>query len=255
MHKIKSKIHGIFYEMQLSRPFLGNRSIIMSFLFILYLMNVRHAVANVAEITGIVAEVSTGYYDNQFLSNAQKCRLEKAPLDRLDCYDNAWQDQNEFQVNTVIPTGEIWQRAQDNETSRKDDSLTFIVNDVGTEIDRKVVITTPALGSQPPRPIFMLSCKDNITRMQIILMKPIKGSDLNVKVTADNQENVFKWFIRENGYVIESSRGLDGIAEISALFEATKIQISADNNSFSPLTFLIRDLKQTIKPLREACHW
>lgn len=256
MPRTKSGKSGIPFKMRSLKRLLGVQYIIcICLLVILYLTNVKYVAANMPMVAEVNEDASAINYDNEFLSKAQKCRLEKSPLDRLDCYDNAWQDGNELPLNTAIPTGEIWQRANDNEVDRAQNSLAFKVSDSGIDIDRQVIITTPALGSQPPRPIFMVSCKDNITRMQIVLMKPIKGSDINVNVMADNRENTFKWFIRENGYVIESSRGLDGIAEINALFDVNKLQISTENNSFSTLTFLIDDLKQTIKPLREACHW
>jgi hypothetical protein len=35
-----------------------------------------------------------------------------------------------------------------------------------------VIITTPAIGSLPPRPVLMFSCVDNITRMQVALTHP-----------------------------------------------------------------------------------
>ncbi|STJ13242.1 putative type VI secretion system protein [Escherichia coli] len=43
-----------------------------------------------------------------------------------------------------------------------------------------VVITTPAIGHVPPRPVLMFSCVDNITRMQVALMHPLDVHDIAV---------------------------------------------------------------------------
>lgn len=71
-----------------------------------------------------------------------------------------------------------------------------------------VVITTPAIGHVPPRPVLMFSCVDNITRMQVALMHPLDVHDIAVTLNADNRALRSHWFVRENGTLLESSRGL-----------------------------------------------
>ncbi len=70
-----------------------------------------------------------------------------------------------------------------------------------------VVITTPAIGHVPPRPVLMFSCVDNITRMQVALMHPLDVHDIAVTLNADNRALRSHWFVRENGTLLESSRG------------------------------------------------
>ncbi|EAY2189988.1 type VI secretion system-associated protein TagO, partial [Salmonella enterica subsp. enterica serovar Dublin] len=65
-----------------------------------------------------------------------------------------------------------------------------------------------------------------------------------------------RWFIRENGTLLESSRGLSGIDEIKQLFGAKTLTIDTGTDSAAgKLTFNIDGLAKTIAPLREACHW
>ena len=118
-----------------------------------------------------------------------------------------------------------------------------------------MIITTPAIGSLPPRPVLMLSCVDNITRMQVALASPRQESD--IPVTLKTEEGVFRsrWFVRENGFLLEASRGLSGIDEIKQLFGAETLTLETGNGGAGQLTFNIDGLAQTLAPLREACHW
>ncbi|STM20743.1 type VI secretion-associated protein [Escherichia coli] len=62
--------------------------------------------------------------------------------------------------------------------------------------------------------------------------------------------------MRENGTLLESSRGLSGIDEIKQLFGAKRwtVDTGADNAA-GKLTFNIDGLARAIAPLRDACHW
>ncbi len=62
-------------------------------------------------------------------------------------------------------------------------------------------------------------------------------------------------FLRENGYLLESSRGLAGIDEIKRLMSAETLTIEGANGAFPRLTFTLSQLTPALKPLRNACHW
>ncbi|HCR9769389.1 TPA: type VI secretion system-associated protein TagO [Citrobacter koseri] len=118
-----------------------------------------------------------------------------------------------------------------------------------------VIITAPAIGSLPPRPALMFSCVDNITRMQVVLTASRQESDIPVTLNTENGQFRSRWFVRENGYLLEASRGLAGIDEIKQLFGAKTLTMVAGSGNAGKLTFNIDGLAQTIAPLREACHW
>ncbi len=64
------------------------------------------------------------------------------------------------------------------------------------------------------------------------------------------------WFVRENGTLLESSRGLSGIDEIKQLFGAKTLTVDTGaDNAAGKLTFNIDGLARAIAPLRDACHW
>lgn len=192
------------------------------------------------------------------LSAMSACRLEPAALERLDCYDRILTPQTSGFEGALVKAryeGEAWKRAFGQEKQRADNSTTLLIT--RTEGERPtVIITTPALGNIPPRPVLMFSCVDNITRMQVALTHSLKGNDLPIMLHTEAGQLRTHWFIRENGMLLEASRGLTGIDEIKWLFGAKTLTVDTGTKSTAgKLTFNISGLAQTITPLREACHW
>lgn len=186
------------------------------------------------------------------------CRREPAALERLDCYDRLLApEQPGFERAMVKASykGEDWKRAFSQEKARRDNSTTLMMTQSDGERPT-VIITTPAIGNVPPRPVLMFSCVDNITRMQVALTHAVTQNDIAVELTTDTGRFQSHWFIRENGTLLESSRGLSGIDEIKRLFGAKTLTIDTGPKSVAgKLTFNIDGLAKTIAPLREACHW
>lgn len=189
--------------------------------------------------------------DAHTLALVMSCRSENSPLLRLDCYDNALSASSNPNGGQQ-QAGPAWQRAMAQEKGRSDHSTAFLISE-GQGSNPQVVLTTPALGMPPPRPVLMLSCIDNITRLQVALVGPQK--DGAVTLTADSDRFNVQWFLRENGYLLESSRGLAGIDEIKRLMSAQTLTIDGTNGGISRLTFNISQLTTALKPLRNACHW
>lgn len=189
--------------------------------------------------------------DAHQLALLMNCRSESSPLVRLGCYDNALSAASVDNPGQ-LQAGPAWQRAMAQEKGRRDHSTAFLISE-GQGNNPQVVLTTPAIGVPPPRPVLMLSCIDNITRLQIALVGPQK--DGAVTLTADSDQFNVQWFLRENGYLLESSRGLAGIDEIKRLMSAQTLTIGGTNGGLPRLTFNISQLTPALKPLRNACHW
>lgn len=212
------------------------------------------AAATVSDMQAVTAA------DAQATVNAMSaCRKEPATLERLDCYDRILApEQPEGFTNALAKAryeGEAWKRAFAQEKQRPDNSTALMMTQSPGERPT-VIITTPAIGNVPPRPVLMFSCVDNITRMQVALTHSLTENDLDVVLNADNRQIRSHWFIRENGYLLEASRGLSGIDEIKQLFGAKTLTIDTGSESAAgKLTFNIDGLAKTIAPLRDACHW
>lgn len=199
----------------------------------------------------IAATASAEKQAPQALAQAlSECRLESSQLIRLACYDKIMADTS---VETQIDSsqmGKAWRQAMEHEMQRTDNSAGFLVTLPETG-DYPVIMTIPAIGYAPPRPVMMISCIDNITRLQVALPRQQEAG--SVMLTTDKTQFTADWFLRENGYVLESSRGLLGIDEIKRLLNGEKLTLKLANND--RLTFNISGISEEIKPLRTACHW
>lgn len=211
---------------------------------------------SIASATATDIRTITGA-DAQARVNAMTvCRKEPAPLERLACYDLILapvQVQGVDGSRVKAPyQGESWTRAMEQEKRRTDNSTVLLLTQRPGERPT-VIITTPAIGSLPPRPVLMFSCVDNITRMQVALTHPRKENDIPVSLVLEDRAFRSHWFVRENGMLLESSRGLPGIEEIRQLFGAKTLTL--ETGADKKLTFNIDGLAQIIAPLRDACHW
>lgn len=207
----------------------------------------------------LTAATATSPDTQSTLQAMQHCRQEPAALERLDCYDRILAPLSPEGFDGALVkarfTGEAWTRATEQEKSRQDNTTALLITQVPGD-HPTVVITTPAIGNIPPRPVLMFSCVDNITRMQVALMHSLDAHDIAVTLIADSRVFRSRWFVRENGVLLESSRGLSGIDEIKQLFGAKTLMIDTGADSAAgKLTFNIDGLSQAIAPLRDACHW
>lgn len=202
---------------------------------------------------GLLTATASRADDKTQLAAALACRQEPAPLLRLDCYDKALSAPGGMIIPQPALAGVAWQRAMTQEHKRDDHSTTFLVMASGGD-NPQVVLTTPAIGVPPPRPVLMFSCVDNITRLQVALTTPLREGDGAVTLSTERQRANVNWFVRENGFLLESSRGLLGIDEIKQLFGAQSLTLTAPGGN-ARLVFNITGLAQEIDPLREACHW
>ncbi|WP_077892017.1 type VI secretion system-associated protein VasI [Escherichia coli] len=177
------------------------------------------APAEASSMAGVAVAVATTTPPDATatLQAMQSCRRESAALERLDCYDHLLAPLSPSGFDGALVkagfVGEAWTRATEQEKRREGNTTELLVTQVPGERPT-VVITTPAIGHVPPRPVLMFSCVDNITRMQVALMHPLDVHDIAVTLNADSRALRSHWFVRENGTLLESSRGLSGIDEI-----------------------------------------
>lgn len=207
-------------------------------------------------LAGATAQLSD---ESVTLEEMQSCRRKTAALERLDCYDQLLSPFSSQSFDGALVKaryqGEAWTLAMEQEKHRDGNTTTLLVMRTAGA-DPTVIVTTPAIGILPPRPVLMLSCMDNITRMQVALTHPLDVHDMAVKMNVDGKTFSSRWFVRENGVLLESSRGLSGIDEIKKLIGAKTLTVDAGAESAAGiLTFNIDGLTQAIAPLRDACHW
>lgn len=187
-----------------------------------------------------------------------QCRNEQSPLLRLACYDNLFKTQDGAAPQAAeSERSDTVKKALALEKQRESHSTGFLVASAEGALSPEVIITTPALGTKPPRPVLIFSCQDNITRMQIAFFSPLSNKQESDILLKTNTGVSFRshWFIRDNGLLLESSRGLPGISEISRLLNAETLLIESENPALNGLSFPISGLSKEIAPLRQACRW
>ncbi|HEM6841521.1 type VI secretion system-associated protein VasI [Providencia stuartii] len=199
----------------------------------------------------VVTTASAEKTNPQALAQAlSECRLESSQLIRLACYDQIMADSPAQTPFDPSQMGKAWRQAMEHEMQREDNSAGFLVT-LPEAGNYPVIMTIPAIGFAPPRPVMMISCIDNITRLQVALPRQQEAG--SVMLTTDKTQFTADWFLRENGYVLESSRGIPGIDEIKRLLNGETLTLKLANND--RLTFNISGISTDIKPLRTACHW
>lgn len=183
------------------------------------------------------------------LKSAQTCAEETSRLERLNCYDALFLEANLSVDENELPA--LWRAIERQESARPDDNVGLIVNESG----ESVLISVPALGTTPPRPIMVVACERLITRFQLHLPTPISGARVDLQITGNGRAVQQQWRIRDGGRVVSGGRGLPAIDTLRQLLDANEVTLRSDIKELDGLRFNVAGLRQEIAPLREACRW
>lgn len=219
-----------------------------------HIVRMHHIVT--ASLFTLLLVATPAQAEDELKQQLEQCQQERSALIRLDCYDNILKAAQHTEPSGQVVRSEDIAKILLQEQARTEHSTDFIITQAEGVISPQVILTTPALGTKPPRPVLAFSCLDNITRMQIILHEalPVSGRTLTLK-TNTGLKLESHWFVRDQGHVLENSRGLPGISQIQKLFHAETLQIESDNPLLNGLSFKINKLEKEIAPLRQACRW
>lgn len=182
-------------------------------------------------------------------------------LQRLACFDKKYATPSYFSPkdNTGAGQGvmpEFIRLAYQREENRLTHELGF-VEDISGPIENKTIrISSLSRGNYEYQPLLLISCVDNITRMQIGLTQPIDAHTFPVSVTKENHViSSYKWKSSNSGYVIDVGRGLYSIKIIKGLFKQNYIDVDLQEIGIGEVRFDITGLSERINHLRNACHW
>ena len=95
------------------------------------------------------------------LENARACAEESSRLERLNCYDALFKTPTPSVDTSELPA--LWHAIERQEAARAGDDMGLIIREAGSD----VLISVPALGTTPPRPIMVMACEKLITRFQL----------------------------------------------------------------------------------------
>ena len=182
------------------------------------------------------------------LTEARQCAGLDSRLERLHCYDALFQDAPAA-TDDELPA--LWQAVLDQEARRDDDTFALLTG-VG---DDEVLLTAPALGTTPPRPVLVISCKEWITRFQLHLPEAIEAPRAALRLRGTGSDLTQTWRIRDGGQVVSGGRGLPAIDTLRRLLDSETLTLSSEHEALDGLRFELGDLRRQIQPLRNACRW
>lgn len=193
---------------------------------------------------------------------AEKCTIISARLKRLHCFDALFGEKNlsSSDLNKPILMPITWQKAVDSEAMRQH-TKGFIVHYLdkqGSDPKKGVWMTLAAQSKRKNNlkfmPILMLSCIDEISRVEIILPKSSLDSKAKVTVNSAFSQTQY-WFSDESGMVFRTGRGLLAIEVMKTLLSSSSSTFRSDIEQIQEVNFDLNSLGKDILPLRQACQW
>ncbi|MFJ4347713.1 type VI secretion system-associated protein VasI [Pseudomonas sp. NPDC089401] len=185
----------------------------------------------------------------------QDCPRIVSNLERLACFDKSAGTPAHLvpaQWSAPEQDSPTVRRVLTHEAGRNHDDLTFRL----TSEKHGLMIAAPAIASIAPHPYLVISCVQNISRLQLITPQPIDAGRVTVRLQAALGATApTPWQVTENGQVLDAGRGLPGIEQIKQLIGAQRIQVHSDNPSIDGLVFDAQGLDPLIDEARKTCRW
>ncbi|WP_459208295.1 type VI secretion system-associated protein VasI [Pseudomonas sp. MLB6B] len=186
----------------------------------------------------------------------QDCPQIVSNLERLACFDRSAGTPARFaQTHWSTPEQDspTLRRVSAHEADRSPDDLTFRASTVQGE---GLMISAPAIASQSPPSYLVISCLQNISRLQLVTGRPIDASRVKVRLHGEQRTTVTTiWQVTENGQVLDAGRGLPGIEQIRQLLGAQRVRVESDHPAVDGLVFDAQGLDPLIGEARTTCRW
>ena len=187
--------------------------------------------------------------------SGQDCPQIVSNLERLACFDSfAGTPAHLVPVQWSTPEQDspTLHRVMAHEAGRAPDDLTFRLK----SHDDGLMISAPAIASVAPHPHLVISCVQNISRLQLVTAQPIDARRVTIQLKGERGATVpTPWQVTENGQVLDAGRGLPGIEQIKQLIGAHRIQVEGDNPAVDGLVFDAQGLDPLIDEARKTCRW
>lgn len=188
-------------------------------------------------------------------SQTRDCPQIVSNVERLACFDQAAGTPahvTKLQWSAPEQDSPTLRRVMTHEAGRSPEKLTFRLE----KGDDGLMISAPAIASVAPHPYLVISCVQNISRLQLVTAQPIDAGRVMVRLQGERGSTLATpWQVTENGQVLDAGRGLPGIEQIKPLIGAHRIQVESDNPAVDGLVFDAQGLDPLIDEARKACRW
>ncbi len=212
------------------------------------------------QVSPLVAKEKQNELSKAQMEQARSCANENIRLKRLACFDSVFSTDlkvTQFE-NRDLTKPIAWQRAKEAESTRNN-KIGFIVVQPDIRDAKEGVWMSLMAESNTPQgvnaPLLLLTCIDNISRVELIFNKPVAFNYAEVSLgVAGNNMNT-KWQLGEQGLVLRAGRGLPSIALMRFLATGNLAHFRSNIPQINGLEFNTKGLREHIKLLRFACHW
>ena len=182
------------------------------------------------------------------LAAALDCAERVNRLERLACYDGVFGAPSATVRADSVPfasRSERWRQA----FAQAGDQQAVVYRDTGKAAGH--LVTVSALGVQPPRPLLMVQCHNNITELAVLSPHALVDERISVNLGYGQAD----WRVRANGFLVSAGRGLPAIRTVKALAGEADLTLFATNPELDGLMFDLSGFHQALSPLRAACGW
>lgn len=197
----------------------------------------------------LLAGAPTAQAEDARLAEARACAAQGSRLARLQCYDALFRETAE--VADVAPRSSLWRDVAAQEAERAGDDVGLMVR----ETPDTVLMSAPALGTLPPRPLLVISCDAAITRFQLHLSEPLEAPRAPLRLQGAGVALDQTWRVLDGGHVLSGGRGLPAIATLKRLLGTEQLTLASERPAIDGLRFDVSGLRSAIAPLRAMCRW
>lgn len=217
-------------------------------------MNLRYLSAVVIGVSLLGGGLAEAASSQATLAAARQCTQQTARLDRLACFDAVFETpvHARAHVSEAMPGRQPpeWLAAYAQETRRTPEDGALRGNGTAGEL-----VTIPALGAVPPRPLLTVRCDNNITHFALMLPRTTSAERVRMTLASAASREQQVWRTRDDGFVLSGGRGLPAIRTIKNLLGSPRLTLAADRSGVDGLVFDLSGFREALEPLRGQCGW
>lgn len=217
------------------------------------MMNRKHIMMFLGILFGNIVLMPASAQDNPaLLDKIETCKAILADRDRLFCFDETFNtpifsSDNHISSPSVARKPQEWLEIQSMEQKRAADTIGFLGTTKSLEFYDSLYFTQ----SVEDLGVVVLSCINNISRVEIMLDKPLQKGVVPVSISGKNNAE-YQWLLDDTGYILREGRGLPSIATTRNLMGESQFSLSINDRHY---TLSLKDFDTQVKALQTLCHW
>ncbi|WP_158675991.1 type VI secretion system-associated protein VasI [Vibrio aquaticus] len=180
------------------------------------------------------------------LGLVHQCQVMTARLERLDCFDTLFPPQLPPRVKrSEVEYPWQWEMAFEGRASTSDAESSLEEKD-------KWVTLVAASESEDVAPVLIMSCINNISRVELTFPQAVQDGRITVSVAGGPQQS---WRSDDTGLLFSSAQGLPAISMMKAMAKQSRLVLRSNSTAADSLRFDGSTLNEDLVPLREECGW